>query len=308
VLYGRSNAGQLLGDIYPQLIGLESLPIKAFLASEIDRTIDVLFLALPHGQSHSFMAELLAHYPNMKVIDLSADFRLQDDALFEQYYGDKHAAPDLLPQFIYGLPELYRNELKSAAYCAAPGCYATAGILAGLPLSDVGDNQSMLIDAKSGASGAGRSVKETTLFCEVNEGFSAYSTGVHRHTAELEGELNSSVFFSPHLVPMNRGILATAYITTSKTYSQDELFELYQAYYATHPFVIVQDLSKVPQTRYVSGSNFSMVYPRVINGKIVVFSVIDNLMKGASGQAVQCMNLMCGFEEDLGLDMVSGYV
>lgn len=308
VLYAKRNAGQTVGELFPHLVGLEDVPIVAFSPDTVDSAIDVLFLALPHAQSHEFMADLIRLCPKMKIIDLSADFRLNEGRVFEQYYNVKHQAVTLLPSFVYGLPELNRAQLVGAQYCAAPGCYSTATILSGLPLASKGILSSALVDAKSGVTGAGRSLKESSLYCEANESFSAYGTGLHRHTAEMEMLLNCNVFFSPHLVPMNRGILASSYFTLSEDISEAELLELYKSYYQNHSFVLVKDSSVSPSTKYVSGSNFCLLVPRVIKDKVVVFSAIDNLLKGASGQAVQCMNLMCGFDEELGLEGVAHYV
>lgn len=308
VLYAKRNAGQTVGQLFPHLVGLEDIPLVEFSCDTVDSSIDVLFLALPHAQSHEFMAKLVLLYPKMKIIDLSADFRLDDAAIFEQYYKVSHASDSLLPSFVYGLPELNRTQLQGAQYCAAPGCYSTASILSGLPLAKKGVLSSALVDAKSGVTGAGRSLKEGSLYCEANESFSAYGTGVHRHTAEIEMLLNCNVFFSPHLVPMNRGILASSYLTVSEPISEAALLNLYQTFYAEHSFVLVKDSSVSPSTKHVSGSNFCLLVPRVVNGQVVVFSAIDNLIKGASGQAIQCMNLMCGYDETLGLDGVASYV
>jgi len=273
--------------------------------------IDVLFVALPSGKSFQIVEK--ASKLGLKVIDLGADFRLKEKRTYESWYALKHESPQLLQKSVYGLCELNREYIKDAQILANPGCYPTASILAMAPLLKHGlvDKESIIIDAKSGVSGAGRSPSIGNLFCEVNESIKAYAVGTHRHTPEIEQELSKftdgevCISFTPHLVPMNRGILATCYSKLIVDITEEELNKLYCDFYKNEYFVKV--LKELPETRWVKGSNQCHISVRIDKrtNRVIVVSAIDNLMKGAASQAVQNMNIMFGFEETLGLEFIS---
>ncbi|SKC92163.1 N-acetyl-gamma-glutamyl-phosphate reductase [Maledivibacter halophilus] len=274
-------------------------------------SVDIVFIALPHGKSMNIAKDLLLK--GIKVVDLGADFRLKNYKIYEDWYGLNHEGKELLKNTVYGLPELNRNLIKNASLIANPGCYPTASILAIAPLlkNNLIQNSSIIIDAKSGVSGAGRSLNTSSLFCECNESVKAYKVGKHRHTPEIEQELsninneNVNVLFTPHLIPMNRGILATCYGKLSKSISLDNIQEIYEEFYSNDYFVRVSE--DIPETKWVKGSNFCDIGIRFDKrtGNIIVVSAIDNLIKGAAGQAVQNMNIMCGFDEYEGLNFPS---
>ena len=299
-LYSTSIVGPYLNTLFNKEQG--ALPdVDPFQVDKCD-ALDVLFLAVPHTKAMPIVADIIPLYPNLKIIDLSADFRLSSAETYESYYSVKHVLNDQLTNFVYGLPELYRDQLKSAKYCANPGCYATSIILGTIPLKPVfEDTAPIVIDAKSGVSGAGKSLKESSLYCEVNETLSAYSTGKHRHVAELEQEVGfTNVMFSPHLVPMDRGIESAIYMVNDSI-SENELYDLFANYYEDHPFVVVHQPDVDPSTKLVNHTNYCSIIPKKLGSWVVVFSLLDNLVKGASGQAVQNANLMVGFEETAGL-------
>jgi N-acetyl-gamma-glutamyl-phosphate reductase len=276
--------------------------------------LDLVFCALPHGTTQQVIKDLLARAPATKVVDLSADFRLADVAAYARWYGHAHAAPELQQEAVYGLSEIYRDEIKAARLVANPGCYTTCAELALIPLLNAKaiDADEIVIDAKSGVTGAGRGAREEMLFAEVSEGFHAYGVGHHRHMAELDQEFSRAAgrdviaTFTPHLVPMNRGILSTIYVRGLKASPQD-LHALLAKAYAQEPFVHVLPFGKLPQTRHVRGSNMTMigVAQDRVAGRAIIGSALDNLAKGASGQAVQNMNLMLGFPETAGLEQVA---
>lgn len=271
-------------------------------------SIDLLFLSMPHGKSFEIAKIALAK--GKKVIDLGADFRLKDANIYEEWYKTPHEAIDLLKESVYGLPELYREQVVNARLIANPGCYCTASILALVPLlkNDIIDPASVIIDAKSGVSGAGRSPSISSLFCECSESIKAYSVASHRHTPEIEQILceqsakDFCISFTPHLIPMNRGILAVCYANLNDEYSEKALLEMYEDFYKDEFFVKIIDT--MPETRYVKGSNMCHISLRVDRRtkRVIAVSAIDNLIKGAAGQAVQNMNLMFGFNETTGLD------
>lgn len=302
-VYSQASAGQTVGEIYPHLTGLKTLTYHAFDPSDLAPSLDVLFLALPHAKTHAIMPQLLqtARQNHTKVIDLSADFRLSDATLFESYYETTHESPELLTQIPYGLPEKYRAAIGQVDCVATPGCYATAVILGLLPLAKAGKlTDTVIVDAKSGVSGAGKGLKGNLMYCEANEHFSTYGTGTHRHTAEMEKETGSTVFFSPHLVPMSRGILASMYIKNTQGLSQEAVDTLYQNATKGEPFLTYHSRASL-STQLVTGSNNCHLSAMVQGDQIVVFSCIDNLIKGAAGQAIQCMNLMMDWDETIGL-------
>lgn len=273
--------------------------------------IDVLFIALPHGKSFDIVQKALEK--GVKVIDLGADFRLEDVECYEEWYKLEHKCPELLEEAIYGLVEIYRNEIKNKKLIANPGCYTTASILALYPLlkSKLIDTDSIIIDAKSGVSGAGRGLNTASLYAECNESIKAYGVAGHRHTPEIEQELSKAagekllLNFTPHLVPMNRGILATCYGKLKNNISQEEVYKIYEEFYKNDYFIRIVDT--LPETRNVKGSNFCDIGIRVDKrtNRIIVVSAIDNLIKGAAGQAVQNMNLIFGLEEGEGINMPS---
>jgi N-acetyl-gamma-glutamyl-phosphate reductase len=259
--------------------------------------------------------ELLARAPATKVVDLSADFRLHDTAAYAKWYGHEHHAPDLQKEAIYGLTEIHRREIRHARLVANPGCYTSCAQLPLIPLikAKAIELDEIVVDAKSGMTGAGRAAKEAMLFSEVSEGFHAYGVGHHRHMAELDQEFSLAagreviISFTPHLVPMNRGILSTIYVRGRRGRTPEELHALLLKFYAKEPFVHVLAFGETPQTRHVRGSNMTFigVAKDRIPGRAIVISALDNLVKGASGQAIQNMNLVLGYPEAMGLEQVA---
>lgn len=273
--------------------------------------IDVIFIALPHGKSFDIVKKALDL--GIKVVDLGADFRIENPQTYKEWYNLDHGAVDLLQNAVYGLPELNRDFIRNADLIANPGCYPTASILALTPLlkNNIIDSSSIVIDAKSGVSGAGRSLNMSILYGECNESIKAYSISTHRHTPEIEQILSKScnknilLSFTPHLVPMNRGILATCYGNLIKNISEEELYDMYDSFYKNECFVrIIKDM---PETKWVKNSNMCDISIRVDKrtGRVIVVSAIDNLIKGAAGQALQNMNIMFGLDENIGLDFLS---
>ncbi len=308
VVTSRQYAGQPVSDVFPHLKDLMDLKCENVEVNELVDKADLFFTAVPHKTAMDLVPDLLA--AGKKVIDLSADFRIRAADVYEQWY-QPHSATDLLAEAVYGLPELYREQIKSSRLIANPGCYPTSVILGMAPLLKKGlvDLSTIVIDSKSGASGAGRSAQVGTLYCEVADGFRAYKVGEHRHTPEIEQELSVlagedlTVSFTPHLLPMSRGILSTVYGNLKESVDQEQVMEIYNEFYSNETFVRICSSGSLPATQYVRGSNYCdigfKVDPRT--GRIVVISVIDNLVKGAAGQAVQNMNLVCGYEESTGL-------
>jgi N-acetyl-gamma-glutamyl-phosphate reductase, common form len=302
-LFGESKAGQALGAVHPHLAAAYPDAVIDKFDGDLDG-IDLIFAALPHGHSQRLAASILdAAIP---YVDLGADFRLNDAETYERWYGHAHEAPELLGRFVYGIPELDREAIRGARAVAAAGCYATAAILGLKPLVDAGlvKADSLIIDAASGVSGAGREAKEATGFSTVSGSVAAYGLLNHRHTAEMEMALGGTVLFTPHLVPMTRGILATCY--AEATGPCEPLAVLRKAY-ASEPFVHVTD--QLPATKWVTGSNGVQLTARYDErtGRVVVLSALDNLGKGAAGQMIQCANLMLGLEETAGLTTIGVY-
>ncbi len=307
----ESYAGRRLNQVYPHLAGWGEVTLGETDPERVAAGSDVVFLALPHGLAMNMAPRCLA--AGARVIDLGADFRLRDAAAYGRWYGCEHAAPALLDEAVYGLPELWREEIRGARLVANPGCYPTASVLGLAPLLASGwaDPAGIVIDAKSGVSGAGRSPSLKVHFAEVNENLRPYNiAGAHRHTPEIEQALGRLagvpvvVSFNPHLVPMNRGILATIYVTLRRRRSLEELVALYRDRYGGEPFVLVMEAGCLPETKHAQGSNLCLIGLALDEraGRLVVASVIDNLVKGAAGQAVQNMNLMFGLPETDGLD------
>ena len=315
LLTADRRAGKPMSDVFAQFRPYD-LPILTSIEEADWATLglDLVFCALPHATTQKVIKDLLARAPRTKVVDLSADFRLSDAVAYARWYGHEHAATELQKEAVYGLTEIYRAEVAKARLVANPGCYTTCAELALIPLlrAKAIDPDEIVIDAKSGMTGAGRSAKEEMLFSEVSEGFHAYGVGHHRHMAELDQEFSKAAgrevvaSFTPHLVPMNRGILSTIYVRGPNATPQD-LHALLSKSYAHEPFVHVLPFGETPQTRHVRGSNMTFigVAKDRIPGRAIVISALDNLVKGASGQAIQNMNLVLGYPETMGLEQVA---
>jgi len=307
---GRSAAGQKLGDVFPNFAGTDYI-IKA----ELDSEIDIAFSAMPHKSSVDVVPSLLKQ--GIKVVDASADFRLKNAGEYPKWYGFTHPSPELLTEAVFGLPELHRREIASASLVANPGCYSTGAILALAPIVKEGlIHPDIVVDSKSGVSGAGRTLSLTTHYSEADENVLAYSLEGHRHLPEIEQELKTlnpsfspSITFVPHLVPMTRGILSTCYakLTDSRRLTADSLNQLYREFYKHAPFV--QITTKPPHTKHAWGTNLCLIYPTVDSktDRLIVISCLDNLVKGGAGQAVQNMNLMFSLPETTGLEALAVY-
>jgi N-acetyl-gamma-glutamyl-phosphate reductase len=316
LLTADRRAGQEMRDVFPQfspfalpkLVAIEGLDWAAL-------GLDLVFCALPHATTQKVISGLLASALQTKVVDLSADFRLADPAGYAHWYGHEHHAPDLQKEAVYGLVEVYRERIRKSRLVANPGCYTTCAQLPLVPLIVAGaiDVDEIVVDAKSGMTGAGRAAKENMLFSEVSEGFHAYGVGHHRHMAELDQEFSRAagravtVTFTPHLVPMNRGILSTIYVRGTGGRRATDLHGILLQSYREEPFVHVLPFGEMPQTRHVRGSNMTFIGVAAdrIQGRAIIGSALDNLVKGASGQAVQNMNLVLGFPETMGLEQVA---
>ena len=279
---------------------------------ELAEQVDVIFTATPQGLCASLVSEDVLS--KVKIIDLSADFRIKDVSVYEKWYGIQHKSPRFIEEAVYGLCEINREDVRKARLVANPGCYTTCSILTAYPLAKEGliDMSTLIIDAKSGTSGAGRGAKLPNLYCEVNENIKAYGVAAHRHTPEIEEQLGYAageqvvLNFTPHLVPMNRGILATEYAKLVKNVTYQEIKAVYDTYYADEKFVRVLDEGIYPETKWVEGSNYVDINFKIDDrtGRIIMMGAIDNLVKGAAGQAVQNMNLMFGLKESEGLELV----
>jgi N-acetyl-gamma-glutamyl-phosphate reductase len=301
-LFGDSQAGLPLDKVHPHLApAYPGMTVERY-APELLDGVDLVFAALPHGHSQRIAPEIIAR--DLAFVDLGADFRLDDAADYERWYKEPHEAPELLGRFVYGLPEYYRDAIAASRAVAAPGCYPTCAILALKPLLELIDPSTIVVDAASGVTGAGRALKEETHFNTVAENFSAYGLLGHRHTAEMEMALGGTVLFTPHLLPVNRGILATCYATAKAPC--DPLEALRDAY-AGEPFVHVSE--RPPATKWALGSNAVHLTARYDErtGRVLAIAALDNLVKGAAGQMIQCANLMLGLEETVGLPRVGVY-
>ncbi len=316
LLTAERSAGKAMREVFPQFSPFDLPTLVALDGLDwADAGLDVAFCALPHATTQKVLKALLAASPSTKVIDLSADFRLADTAAYAKWYGHDHHAPELQAEAVYGLAEIHRREIRRARLVANPGCYTTCAQLPLIPLikNKAIDLDEIVIDAKSGMTGAGRAAKEAMLFSEVSEGFNAYGVGGHRHMAELDQEFSLAagreviVTFTPHLVPMNRGILSTIYVRGRRGRTPQELHEMLLKFYMKEPFVHVLPFGEMPQTRHVRGSNMTFigVANDRIPGRAIVISALDNLVKGASGQAIQNMNLVMGWPETTGLEQVA---
>ena len=313
-LAAGKSAGQAFEEVYPNFHSLVSATLTETDWQRLGQDSDVVFLCLPHG--HAIEAAPVLLEAGARVIDVGADFRLQNTAEYQQWYGVEHTQPELLAESVYGLPELNRDAIRSARVVGNPGCYPTAATLALLPILELlGDqaDSSIVVDAKSGTSGAGRTAATGTLYCEVNENVKPYKVADHRHAPEMEQTLKErsphrpTVFFTPHLIPMTRGISAACYVRSRSDVSQSDLYAALHAAYDQEPFVRVRE--EPPQTKATFGSNYCDVAVRhdPRSGMICAMSAIDNLGKGAAGQAVQNMNLLFGLEETKGIDQIPLY-
>ena len=311
--YGsRSYIDKKYADVYQNMFQIVDAVCMDDNMEELASQVDVIFTATPQGLCASLVNEDILS--KTKIIDLSADFRLKDVKVYEEWYKIEHKAPQFIGEAVYGLCEINRESVKTARLVANPGCYTTCSILTAYPLAKEGliDMSTLIIDAKSGTSGAGRGAKLPNLFCEVNENIKAYGVASHRHTPEIEEQLGYAageevvLNFTPHLVPMNRGILATEYAKLKKDVSWEDVKAVYDKYYASEKFVRVLGRDVCPETKGVEGSNYVdigfKIDPRT--NRIIMMGAIDNLVKGAAGQAVQNMNLMFGLDESVGLDLV----
>jgi N-acetyl-gamma-glutamyl-phosphate reductase len=309
-LIAKGHAGQSLAQVLPHLASLDLPPLVT--SDQVDwNEVDVVFCGLPHGTAHSELGKLPER---IKIIDMSADFRLRDPKTYAEWYANEHSAPELIKEAVYGLTEHYRDKIKSARLVACPGCYPTAVLLALLPLAKAKlvEASDIIIDAKSGISGAGRTLKPNILFSETGEGLSPYGIGSHRHVPEIEQELGVAsgaavtVNFTPHLAPMSRGELCTCYVRLARKTSTADLRKALVSAYADSAFVRIVEEGVIPATQHVRGSNFCHigVFADRIEGRAIVVSAIDNLVKGSAGQALQNFNLMHGFDETTGLEQL----
>lgn len=302
------QAGKAFSDVFPHLVAATNVPKLVKIDDVNFGDVDAVFCCLPHATTQEVIKGLPS---DLKVVDLSADFRLRDPALYEQWYGHAHAATDLQKEAVYGLTELHRDKVKAGRLIANPGCYPTCSQLPLYPLlkAKMILPDDIIIDAKSGVSGAGRSPKESNLYCEIAEGINAYAVGQHRHMPEIEQGLSEAagvplnISFTPHLINMSRGMQTTSYVKLAPGVTAEDLRAHLTATYEGEPFVRVLAKGVVPHTRHVRGSNFCLinVFPDRLPGRAVVISVIDNLVKGASGQALQNLNLLIGYPETTAL-------
>ncbi|MGR6837470.1 N-acetyl-gamma-glutamyl-phosphate reductase [Syntrophomonas erecta] len=304
-IFSTENIGRRIDHVYPHLGGFTDLVCRETDVEWIKNNCEAVFLALPHGLSVPMVMELKS--AGVKSVDLGADFRLKDACIYERYYETVHQAPDLLKEAVYGLPELYRQDIRQADIIANPGCFPTSAILPLAPLLATGvvSGQGIVIDSKSGVSGAGKGLRASSMFCEVNEGVKAYGVGTHRHSPEIAQELSRAaqspvdIMFTPHLIPMNRGILTTTYTHLRPGMKALEVREVLEDKYARETFVRVLPEGVMPHTKWVYGSNSLDIgiFADDDSGHVIIVSALDNLTKGASGQAIQNLNLLLGIEE-----------
>lgn len=315
ILGSQSFDGQPIADVYANFNHVLDMNCEKLDLDKVSRC-DVAFTALPHGASKDVIPSLIEK--GLKVIDLSGDFRYDDVEVYEKWYGQEHSAPELLKESVYGMPELYRDKIKGARLIGNPGCYTTCSILGTYPIlkSGLGNAKHIIVDAKSGVTGAGRGLGLAYHFCECTENTKAYKVAAHRHTSEIEQELSKAageeviISFTPHLIPQKRGILATIYVDLNKKCTTEELLDVYREFYKNEYFVRVKDAGKLPETKHVAGSNFvdiGIVVDERLD-RAVIISAIDNIFKGAAGQAVQNMNLMFGLNEKTGIANAGFYL
>ncbi len=311
-LTSQKYAGVEIGQVFPSLTDQIQVTCEELSAERISEKTDFLFTAVPHKTAMEIVPVFFRK--GKRIVDLSADFRLKDAKIYERWY-QKHTAPDLLAESVYGLPELHREEIRKAKIVGNPGCYPTGALIGLIPLVKKGliSHEDIVVDSKSGVTGAGRDVVLESLFCEVNEGVKAYKLFAHRHTPEIDQELGQlarkevRVTFVPHLIPMDRGILSTLYVHLKRKMKTEELLDVFYDFYREEPFVRIYPKGKLPNTKNVRGSNFCDIGVAVGEpyDRAVIVTAIDNLVKGASGEAVQNMNIMLGYPETTGLDILS---
>lgn len=315
ILGSQSFAGQKISEVYQNFEHILDKECEKLDLEKV-KSCDVAFTALPHGASKEVIPALLEQ--GVKVIDLSGDYRYDSVEVYEEWYGEPHSSPELLKESVYGLCELHRDRIRNTRLIGNPGCYTTCSILGAAPLlaSKLGKTDNIIIDAKSGVTGAGRNTALPYSFCECTENSKAYKIATHRHTSEIEQELSNiageeiMLSFTPHLIPQKRGILSTIYVNLTKPCTTEEIVDLYKEYYKDEFFVRVKDAGALPETKHVAGSNFvdiGVVVDKRLNRAVVV-SAIDNIVKGAAGQAVQNMNIMFGLEETTGLKNAGFYL
>lgn len=315
VLGSHSFAGQPVSEVYQNFAHIIDMDCEELNLDKVSEC-DVAFTALPHGASKDVIPSLIEK--GLKVIDLSGDFRYDDIEVYEKWYGVEHSSPELLEESVYGLCELYRDKVKNARLIGNPGCYTTCSILGAYPLlkSGLAEHKNIIVDAKSGVTGAGRGLGLPLHFCECTENTKAYKVATHRHTSEIEQELSKAageevmISFTPHLIPQKRGILSTIYINLNKPCTTEEVVDIYKDFYKDEFFVRVKEAGKLPETKHVAGSNFvdiGVVVDERLNRAVVV-SAIDNIYKGAAGQAVQNMNIMFGLDEKTGIANAGFYL
>ena len=313
----QSYVGKIYSDVYPTLRGICDLECEDMNIEKMNADTDVFITALPHGVSSEIVPKLIA--TGKKVLDHSGDYRYSDVSVYEKAYAPlKHTSPDLLVSAIYGLPEIYRDDIKKTNLVANPGCYPTCSILGLMPAieEDLIDTSRIIVNAASGVSGAGRKADLAFAYCEMDGNYKSYSPVDHRHTSEIEQELSSlagekiSITFTPHLLPLKRGMLNTIYVPLKKDITEDELYNMYSKRYINEYFVRVLPKGTLPEIKNVAGSNYIDISFRINKdtNTLIIFSCIDNLMKGAAGQAVQTLNLMCGYEETEGLKNPGLYI
>lgn len=308
----KSYAGEEFASLFGNMRGFCDTECDDVDLAEYAKECDLIFTATPQGYLGGILNKDILQ--NVKIIDLSADYRLKDVAIYEEWYKIEHKSPELLPDAVYGLCEINRETIKDTALLANPGCYTTCSILSSYPLVKEGiiDPNTIIIDAKSGTSGAGRGAKMPNLYCEVNENVKAYGVLSHRHTPEIEEQLsyaageNIKIIFTPHLIPMNRGILVTGYANLKKSVTKEEVMAAYEKHYKDERFIRLLPYGMCPETRWVEGSNYTDISFKLDErtNRIVFMAALDNLVKGAAGQAVQNMNIMFGFKEDTGIDAI----
>lgn len=314
-LGSQSFDGKKISEVYKNFEHVLDVNCSELNLDEVQKC-DVAFTALPHGASKTVIPELINR--GIKVIDLSGDFRYDDVKVYEEWYGEEHSSPELLKESVYGLCELHRDEVKDARLIGNPGCYTTCSILGAAPLlaSGLAETKNIIVDAKSGVTGAGRGLGLAYHFCECTENSKAYKIATHRHTSEIEQELSKlageeiMISFTPHLIPQKRGILSTIYINLKEKHTTEEIVKLYKDYFKDEFFVRVKDMGELPETKHVAGSNFvdiGVVVDERLQRAVVV-STLDNIVKGAAGQAVQNMNLMFGLDEKTGLANAGFYL
>jgi N-acetyl-gamma-glutamyl-phosphate reductase len=311
VLTSQKYAGVPIDQVFPSLTGRLQIKCEELTIDRISQKVDFIFTAVPHKTAMETVP--LFYQKGKRVVDLSADFRFKDPEVYERWY-QKHTCVDLLPESVYGLPELHREEIKNAKIVGNPGCYPTGALIGLIPLIKSGmiSYENIVIDSKSAVSGAGRDVVLGSLFCEVNEGVKAYNIFKHRHLPEIEQELSQlarskiTVTFVPHLIPMDRGILTTIYVNFTKKVNTEDALKIFNEYYEKEPFIRIYPKGKIPNTKDVRGSNYCDIGVIVneSDSRAVIVTAIDNLVKGASGEAVQNMNIMLGYPETMGLDVL----